>query len=151
MDVLSVARVMRCECAHHTWVILHDPTGERTVQVLVGADIGRAIAAELSELPGAHAEAFDLMRLAMAAGGASASSLTLRQDGASIRASLNVRGFRGLAAVDVDPCNGLLAACRMKLPILVRSQPASSGSIPDIYHPLLESLGLDGCGGPDTA
>jgi bifunctional DNase/RNase len=151
MDVLSVARVMRCECAHHTWVILHDPTGERTVQVLVGADIGRAIAAELSELPGAHAEAFDLMRLVFSATGVSASSLTLRQDGEMIRASLNVRGLRGLAVVDVDPCNGLLAACRMKLPILVSGQPPAGGGIPDVYHPLLESLGFEGCGGPDAA
>lgn len=151
MDVLSVSRVLRCECTHHAWVILHDPTGERVVNVLVGAEIGRAIAAELSELSGAHAEAFDLMRSVLAASGVSMSSLTLSQHGSHIRARLHVRGLRGLTAVEVDPCNGLLAACRMKLPILVGTMPTPDSDIPAVYHALLESLGCDGPTEPDAA
>jgi hypothetical protein len=144
MEVLSVARVARCTCPRHAWVILHDPTGECVVRVLVGMEIGRAIAAELAEASSPHAEAFDLLRLALVAAGSGASSLTLVRDGSSLRARLNVRGLRGLTAVEVDPCNGLLAACRMKLPILVGTPPLPDSDIPAVYHPLLESLGCDG-------
>lgn len=144
MLLMYLSSVSRCPCAQHAWVSLADPTGEWRTRVTVDLEIGRAIMAELRGVGSDRPDALDLHWQALVADNARAVSLTLRDEDGGVAALLDVYGRGGPRSVPVDLCYGLLAACRLQLPILVDERDRAlfgQTTVPAVYHAVLESLG----------
>lgn len=151
MLLMSVSIVAGCQCKDHAWVHLHDPTREFKTRVKIDAAVGRAIVSELSGSPSPHAEAVDLLQAGLTAVGAHAERVELRCSDGVLSGVLCLRGLNGPATTTVDPCHALLAACRMKLPILMHEVDLASVAetpVPSVYRPFLDTLDLSGLDGP---
>lgn len=150
MLLMSISRVTTNDCDQHALVHLRDGAGERHAHVLIDIAVGRAIIGELQGRPCPHAEAIDLLQASLAALGAHAERVELRCAGDGLNGVLCLRGLRGPAMAIVDPCHALLAACRMKLPVMMAEEDveiaAAASSVPAIYHTVLAALDLDSLG-----
>jgi hypothetical protein len=149
---MHVAKVARCQCGGHAWILLQDRANERSAEVQIDAPSGRALVAEMAGLPSPIAEAMDLLPATLAAVKTEPDRLELRTDGEAVDGLLYLRGRDGEVSAVVDICHALLAAVRLKLPILMSEQDAgptsSPTTVPPVYHAVLDTLGLDGLGTP---
>lgn len=148
---MNVTIVAGCECEQHAWVHLRDGTGEHRVRVKIDAKVGRAIVSELRGTPNPHAEAVDLLWSALHAVGATAEWVELRCTDGALCGVLCLRAQDGPTTATVDSCHALLAACRMKLPILMEEKDVvkvADTAPPPAFHEFLNSLDLSGLGDP---
>ena len=144
---MNVTIVAGCECKRHAWVHLRDGKGERRARVMIDAAVGRAIVSELRGSPSPHAEAVDMLGTSLAAVGANAERVELRCTDGALSGVLCLRNGDGETCAAVDPCHALLAACRIKLPILMDEADVLSVSRttpPTVFHEFLDSLDLSG-------
>ncbi len=144
---VSIIGVTACECPGHARVVLRDEAGGRKLQVRVNVDAGQALLAEMAGVPSTHAGAIDLLRDAVDAAGGCIEQLTIGCRRGQLCARLSVRSADGLAEIDADPCEGLLTACRMHIPVFVEeAEPGEiiGPDVPEIYREFVESLDLTG-------
>lgn len=152
MTPVEVAGVLPCRCRDHARVLLRDRGRRRYLQVRVHAAAGRAILASLNGVADFHGYGLDVATAALAALGARMESLTLASDGERLDARLTLRQGREAVAVDLEPCNALVAACRLRLPIFVeefREAPAVEPPLPEPYRAFLAELDLSVLDGPE--
>ena len=152
MTRVEISAVRPCECPAHARIELRDRERGRKLCVRVHAPAGEAIAAELASIPSARSGALDLARDALAAVGATLESITIWHDYGSLFARAcafdaagNPREF------DVEPCEALVAACRLKLALFVDEPdpppaPASSSAVPEVYRAFVDTLDFQGVG-----
>lgn len=144
---VSIIGVTSCECPGHARVVLRDEAGGRKLQVRVSVDAGQALLAEMTGMASTHAGAIDLLRNAVQAAGGCIEQLTLGCRRGQLCARLSVRSADGLAEIDADPCEGLVTACRMHIPVFIEEadpDQASGADVLDIYREFVESLDLAG-------
>lgn len=144
---VSIIGVTSCECPGHARVVLRDEAGGRKLQVRVTLDAGQAMLAEMTGMASTHAGAIDLLRNAVEAAGGCIEHLTLGCRRGQLCARLGVRSADGLAEIDADPCEGLLTACRMHIPVFVEEAGPNEiigPDVPEIYREFVESLDLTG-------
>lgn len=145
MLLMQITSVTCCGCEQHAWVSLGDPTGEWFARFTIDLAMGQAILAELRGLRSPEAGAVD-GEWAAPADGARPLSLTLRCEDDGLTATMSFASRHGPTTAPVDPCQGLLAACRMRLPILMAERDAGlvrRTPVPPVYHALLDALDLD--------
>lgn len=119
MLVMYVSAVCRCDCGLHDWVELTDMSGDWTTRFTIDSAVGEAIVVALSQPPCLDPAVEELAQAPSAGREAQANSLTLRARDENLTAGLRFDGRDGSSVATVDPCRALLAACRMRLPILV--------------------------------
>ena len=127
--------------------MLRDEAGGRKLHVRVSVDAGQALLAEMAGVASTHAGAIDLLRHAVEAAGGCIEQLTLGCRRGQLCARLSVRSADGLSEIDADPCEGLLTACRMRIPVFIDEADADQvdgSDVPEIYREFVESLDLTG-------
>jgi hypothetical protein len=156
MLMMQVSRVQECRCGAHAIAELRDPTGDERIRINIDSAAGRALAAELHGREDCFAGSVDVLRAALACAGAYLERLVLRYRDARLTGLLLLRCAGGVRAIPVDPCHGLLTACRLSLPILFDGAAPSprdrhdtpQPAVPDVFRAFLESLDYEGLGGP---
>lgn len=143
---VDIVGVTTCECPGHSRVVLRDGARNRKLQVRVSVDAGQALLAELAGIPSSRSLVIDLVRNAVEAAGGQIEQLTLGCRKGELCARLLVRSAEGSREVEAEPCDGLLTACRMGLPVFIETTDAAGGdaSVPEVYRAFVESLDLSG-------
>ena len=148
MTEVQINRVLPCDCgcASHVRVVLYEPKCVKYLHVRIDAEAGYAILGELNGLTSSCTEGLDLLKSVFSAVGFQAERLIFCNKGQKWSVSLQVRLWNETREVAVEPCSGLLAACRLKVPVFVRSseeQEPPVEDLPAVYQPLMEELDLD--------
>jgi bifunctional DNase/RNase len=146
---VEIQSVTACACPGHARVVLHDRVRRRSFRVRVHAEAGQALLAEMNGLTGDRAPMIQLAADADEAAGGSIASLVLEPSADDVRAQLCVRDANaGERMIDAEPCEALLVAWRLKLPVWVELPQASAAvsAVPEVYRAAIESLDLEGLG-----
>ncbi len=145
---VAIIGVSACECPSHARVVLRDEARGRNLQVRIHADAGQAMLAEMAGLASTRSAMVDLLGDVLSRAGACAERLTLCCSRGRLCAKLSVRatGSAGDDDLMVEPCEALLAAYRLRLPVFVEEEPSDDAGVPEIYRELVESLDLSGLG-----
>jgi bifunctional DNase/RNase len=146
---VAIIGVSACECPSHARVVLRDEAGRRNMQVRIHADAGQAMLAEIAGLASTRSAMVDLLGELLARAEVCADRLTLCCSRGRLCAKLSVRGPGSAEDGDlvVEPCEALLAAYRLRLPVFVEEEaPEEDSGVPDVYRELVESLDLSGFG-----
>ena len=141
MTAVEIETVTACTCPGHARVVLRD-----RVRVRVHANAGQSLLAEMNGMTGERASLIQIAADAVEAAGGHIASLVLHPTPDEVRAQLCVRdGGERERMVDAEPCEALLVAWRLKLPIWVDiSGERARAAVPDVYRAAIESLDLDG-------
>lgn len=142
-----IADVRPCECPSHARVVLRDDAGQRKLQVRIHADAGQALLAEMAGMVSPRGALVDLLRDAVQAAGWALSRVTLCCRGGRLCARLMLVGADGWNEVDAEPCEALVAACRMKLPVFV-DETSDDGELPEVFREFVATLDMSGLEGP---
>ncbi len=152
MTLVEISAVKPCECPAHARIELHDREHNRKLRVRVHAPAGEAIAAELAGVPSARSGALDLLHDALAAVDATLESITIwHADGSLFARACALDAVGQPRQFDVEPCEALVAACRLKLALFVdepepRAPAASCDAVPEVYRAFVDTLDFDGVG-----
>jgi len=149
MTLVEIAGVVACECPAHARVVLFDPQRRRKLYVRVHTQAGQVLLAELAGVPSQSAALVDLLRDALRAAGASFEAVTLRFENNDLCASVRLCGPQGRREIDTEPCEALLAACRMGAELFVDErtiEPPPRDQVPEAYRQAVETIDFSGLG-----
>ena len=147
---VTITGVSACECPSHARVVLRDEAGARNLQVRIHADAGQAMLAEMAGLASTRSAMVDLLGDVLGRAGTRLDRLTLCCSQGQLCAKLLLFGPDAASEVAVEPCEALLAAYRLRLPVFVEEEASRDGArtagVPPVYRELMESLDLSGLG-----
>jgi bifunctional DNase/RNase len=141
----EIAGVRPCSCASHARVVLKESVTGRKLQVRVHADAGQDLLSELAGVASGRGRTADILRDTLAAIACSLEGVTLRCREGKLCAVLGVHGPNGSRNIDAEPCEALVVACRMKLPVFVEEQ-ANDEAMPEAFKEFVASLDFSGLG-----
>lgn len=152
MTRVEIAGVRPCDCPSHARVVLFDSERQRRLQVRIHAQAGEALTASFAGLRSHVSTVIEMMRDALDAGGASIEAVTIRCDGGDLHARMRVRGPLSSRDIDVEPCEALLAAYQLQIPLFVDEDVSIAAHIgvPDVYHRAFEARWLCFAATPET-
>jgi bifunctional DNase/RNase len=144
MTSVEIAGVRSCDCPTHAIVALREVGGKRRFRLRVHSDAGQAVLAESSGLASTRAGAIDMLRDALAAAGGELAGVIVAHNEDTLSAQLIVRDTSGEHLVHAEPCEAIVAACRLRLPVFLDESPAAA--VPDAYRRALSDLDVSGLG-----
>jgi bifunctional DNase/RNase len=138
---VEIASVAPCECPSHAVMIMQEMGGPRRFRVRVHNEAGQAILAEMAQLPSGRACCIDMMHKALASVGAELSAVIVTARADFIRAALVVSGL-GERTIEVEPCEALVAACRLSLPVYIQGKEGAGEELPEVFQEALSYIDL---------
>jgi bifunctional DNase/RNase len=141
---VTIAGVRACDCPSHALVIMRETDGKRRFRLRVHSDAGQAILAELADIASPRAALIDMMRDALSASGSEIDGVIVSPAEDTLTARLALTSADGDRMVDVEPCEALIAACRLRIPVFVDERAETA--VPAAFRKALGDLDLGDLG-----